>query len=140
MKNNLATEEKLSWYNSKFYVKVCCGSFDGNDFLADLVESIGEKLKNEHINIRHLKVSGEGMDGTACKISLLGVDYDIEFDSRLGEPCIDLPVIINARAVCQAELLNEIMDEALDEVAKKYNLDTIIFFTECFGMMDKGRI
>ena len=140
MKKNLAIEEKLSCYNRKFYVKVCCGSFDGNNFLVDLVESIREKLKKEHRNVLHLKVYAEGIDGTACKISLLGMDYDMELDSRLGELCIDLPIIINARVVCEAELLNEIMDEALDEVAKKYNLDTIIFFTECFGMMDKGRI
>ncbi|SHH87925.1 CobW/HypB/UreG, nucleotide-binding domain [Sporobacter termitidis DSM 10068] len=136
----IAAEQKLSWYNCQLYVKICCGTFDGNAFLGDLVEAIRTKLKDKHRNIPHLKVYADGTDGTACKISLLGVDYDMQFDSRLGQPCADLPVIINARAACESQLLAEIMDEALDETAKKYNLDAVVFFTECFGMMDEGRI
>lgn len=136
----IAAEQKLSWYNRQLYVKICCGTFDGNAFLGSLVESIRAKLKYKHRNVPHLKVYADGVDGTACKISLLGVDYDLQFDSRLGQPCADLPVIINARAVCESQLLTEIMDEALDETAKKYNLDSVVFFTECFGMMDEGRI
>ncbi|MGI6711228.1 MAG: GTP-binding protein [Bacillota bacterium] len=136
----IAAEQKLSWYNRQLYVKICCGTFDGNAFLEDLIENIRTKLKDKHRNIPHLKVFANGADGTACKISLLGVDYDMQFDSRLSQPCIDLPVIINARATCESQLLTKIMDEALDETVKKYNLDTIVFFTECFGMMDEGRI
>ena len=136
----IAAEQKLSWYNRQFYVKICCGSFDGNAFLGDLVEAIREKLLWQNRNVPHLKIFADGGDGTACKISLIGVDYEMQFDSKLGQPCVDLPVIINARASCESQLLTEIMDEALEEVTLKYNLDTIVFFTECFGMMDQGRI
>jgi Ni2+-binding GTPase involved in maturation of urease and hydrogenase len=136
----VAAEQKLSWYNRQFYVRICCGTFDGNAFLGDLVEFTRTRLKDKHRSVPHLKVYADGADGTICKISLLGVDYDMHYDSRLGQPCADLPVIINARAACESQLLSEIMDEALDETAKKYNLDVIVFFTECFGMMDKGRI
>lgn len=136
----VAAEQKLSWYNRQLYVTVCCGTFDGNAFLGDLVESVRAKLKSKHRNVVHLKVYAEGADGTACKISLLGVDYDMEFDSRLGQPCVDLPVIINARAACESQLLAETMDEALHETANKHNLDVVVFFTECFGMMDRGRM
>jgi len=136
----IAAEQKLSWYNRQLYVKICCGTFDGNAFLEDLVEAIRAKLKENHRNVPHLKVYADGADGTACKISLLGVDYDIQLDSRLGQPCADLPVIINARAACESQLLSEIMDETLDETVKKYNLDAVVFFTECFGMMDAGRV
>ena len=31
------------------------------------------------------------------------------------------------------------MDDALDEVCDKYDLDCQVFFTECFGMADEGR-
>ncbi|NLY38190.1 MAG: GTPase (G3E family) [Firmicutes bacterium] len=136
----VAAEQKLSWYNRQLYVRICCGTFDGNAFLGDLTASIRAKLKEKRRNVPHLKIYGEGTDGTACKISLLGVDYDLQFDSRLGQPCADLPVIINARAACESQLLAAIMDEALDETLKKYNLDGVVFFTECFGMMDEGRM
>lgn len=136
----VAAEQKLSWYNRQLYVTVCCGTLDGNAFLGDLVESVRAKLKGKRRNVPHLKVYAEGADGTACKISLLGVDYDMEFDSRLGQPCVDLPVIINARAACESQLLAETMDEALHETANKHNLDVVVFFTECFGMMDRGRM
>ena len=49
-------------------------------------------------------------------------------------------MIINARAACESQPLAEIMDEALDETVNKYNLDAVVFFTECFGIMDEGRI
>jgi hypothetical protein len=136
----IAAEQKLSWYNRQLYVKICCGTFDGNAFLEDLVEAIRLKLLRKHCNVPHLKVFADGADGTTCKISLLGVDYDLQFDSRLGRPCVDLPVIINARAACESQPLAEIMDEALDETVNKYNLDAVVFFTECFGIMDEGRI
>ena len=136
----VAAEQKLSWYNRQFYVKVCCGTFDGDAFLGDLVEAIRLKLLRSRRNVPHLKVFAEGEDGTFCKISLLGVDYEPQYDSRLGRPCTDLPVIINARAACESRLLAGIMDEALAETTKKYNLDTVVFFTECFGIIDEGRL
>lgn len=133
-------EQKLSWYNRQVYVRHCCATFDGNAFVADLIDSIREKLKASHRNVPHLKVYAEAEDGTACKASLIGVDYEIQMDSRLTDEWPDLPVIINARAACESQLLSEIMDEALNEVQAKYNLSSIIFFTECFGMMDQGRM
>ncbi|MEN6327558.1 MAG: GTP-binding protein [Syntrophomonas sp.] len=136
----VAAEQKLSWYNRQFYVKICCGKFDGNAFLQDYVESIRAKLKDNHRNVPHLKVYADGTDGEACKISLLGVDYDVQFDKRLKNEYNDLPVIVNARASCESQLLAKIMDEALDEAANKYNLDYYVYFTECFGMMDEGRV
>lgn len=136
----VAAEEKLSWYNRQVYVKHCCAEFNGNDFVLDLIEAIRTRLQAHGKNVPHLKVYAEGEDGSACKASLLGVDYLPQIDSRLVAECPDLPVIINARAACESLLLQQIMDEALEEAQKKYNLSSIIFFTECFGMMDQGRM
>jgi len=136
----VAAEQKLSWYNRQFYLRICCGGFDGNAFLIDYVETIREKLKSHHRNVPHLKVFADGAESGVCKISLLGVDYDVLLDSRFKKECSDLPVIVNARASCESQLLAGIMDEALDETTKKYNLDCYVYFTECFGMMDKGRV
>lgn len=133
-------EQKLSWYNRQVYLRHCCASFDGNAFVADFIESIREKLKAHHRNVPHLKVYAEAEDGTACKASLLGVDYETQFDSTLFTEWSDLPVIINARAACESQLLSELMDEALQETQEKYNTSSIVFFTECFGMMDPGRM
>lgn len=136
----MEAEEKLSWYNRQVYMRHCCAVFDGNAFVHDLVEAIRNRLKDHGRNVPHLKVYAEAADGTACKVSLLGVDYPVETDSLLKEEWPDLPVIINARAACESQLLLSVMDDALEEVGEKYQCSSIIFFTECFGMMDEGRI
>lgn len=133
-------EQKLSWYNRQVYLRHCCAAFDGNAFAADLIEAVRKKLKAHHRNVPHLKVYAEAEDGTACKASLLGVDYETQFDSRLKTEWPDLPLIINARAACESQLLAELMDEALKETQENHNTSSIIFFTECFGMMDPGRM
>lgn len=134
-----AAEEKLSWYNRQFYVKVCCNDFDGNAYMRDLAEEIRQGLQEAKRNVPHLKLYAETEQG-ACKISLTGVDYALEFDCEFSEPCVDMPVIINARAACEAALFSQIIDHAMTVTGKKYQLEIIVFFTECFGMMDEGRI
>ena len=57
----------------------------------------------------------------------------------MAEKTDNLSVIVNARAACSAETLEDIMNEALDILAERYNLEKHIYFTECFGMMDEGR-
>ena len=60
-------------------------------------------------------------------------------DKKIKEEHSSYRVIVNARAVCESEFLADIMEEALDNICKKYNVKCHTFFIECFGMMDEGR-
>lgn len=135
-----AAEEALCWYNRQFYARVCCKDFDGNAFLRDLAETVCRYLAEGGDNVPHLKLYGEDSDGNIAKLSSVGVEYPIEFDRELPNRLEDLPVIINARAACKAPNLARIMDRSLEEAARRHNLDIYVFFTECFGMTDEGRI
>ena len=135
-------EDLLSWYNRQFFVS---GSrtFDANLFVDELVEAIRALLKKHAGNVPHLKLFAEknGEDSDICKVSLLGTDYQTEHDRLMREPDTQvLSVTINARAACKPALLNEIMDAALACVLGQFDLSGRIFFTECFGMTEEGRM
>ena len=51
----------------------------------------------------------------------------------------DVFILVNARGVCESDLLLDIVDDAFDAIAEKYNVKIKLFFNECFGMMDEGR-
>lgn len=133
----MKAEQKLSWYNRQVYLKRA-HSFDGNAFSRDFMENVRERLIEAERNVPHLKVWGTTADGQMIKASLIGVDYPIEFDREAGANTEKLRFVINARATCESELLDRIMNTALETVAGQYNLTYQIFFTECFGMMDEG--
>lgn len=135
----IAAEQKLCWYNRQFYVNNDKG-FDGNGFAVDMLNAIRDELKNIARNVPHLKLFAETENGDVCKMSLLGVDYDIEQDRLLKSGCKSLSVILNVRAVCESQTLSNIMDMVLAQMIEKYNFICNIFFTESFGMMDEGRM
>ena len=92
--------------------------------------------KNEKLG---KKVFITGKENDYGKFSLIGVDYDIIHDQELKEETEKLRLVVNARAVCESDLLLDIVDDAFDAVAEKYNVKIKVFFSECFGMMDEGR-
>lgn len=141
-------EAKLTWYNRRAYLKTNSGAaIDMNAVLDDMIEAIRMGLIERKRNVPHLKTfaiagsedaEGEGIDDFN-KASLIGVDYDTEYERCFEHDQSSMRMIVNARAVCEARPLARIMDDALDEVCDRYDLDCQVFFTECFGMMDEGR-
>ena len=74
-----------------------------------------------------------------ASVLLIGVDYDILHDAQLAEPNVSkMKLVLNARAVCESDLLVDIMDDAFDAVKDQYGVKIKTFFSECFGMMDEG--
>ncbi len=134
----MAAERTMSWYNRQFFVKGPC--FDGNGFTARLMDQIRAGLKAAGRNVPHLKAMGEDEEGNILKVSLTGVDYALEWAEKLKRETPSLKVILNARAVCESDRLDEIMDFALRETARQFGVKLHIYFTECFGMMDEGRV
>ncbi len=135
----LAAEQRLSWYNRQFQI-VGDKPFDGNAFVEDLMETVRGRLRRAGRNIPHLKVLASTPDWQSVKASFLGIDYPVEYDWRLDAPQTDLRVVVNARAACESDRLDALMDEAMRETVGRFGTRCQVFFTECFGMMDEGRL
>lgn len=133
-------EKIMSWFNRNVFITSKDGSeFDGNQLVEDLIEEIRDGLIANKRNVPHLKTFAVGKDEDYAKFSLIGVDYDILHDQDLKEKTSKLRLVINARAVCESDLLLDIVDDAFDKIAEKYDVKVKLFFNECFGMMDEGR-
>ena len=133
-------EEKLSWFNRSVYITTKDEStFDGNQLADDLIEEVRLGLIENKKNVPHLKTFTVGQEGDYGKCSLIGVDYDILHDAQLAEPNVSkMKLVLNARAVCESDLLVDIMDDAFDAIKDQYGVKIKTFFSECFGMMDEG--
>ena len=133
-------ETKLTWYNRRMFFKTLDDKkIDCNAVIDDLIEGIRMGLIEKKRNVPHLKTFASAGAGDFNKCSLIGVDYDIEHTNLFIRDHKKMSMIINARAVCESRPLARLVDDALDDVCEKYNLDVQVFFTECFGMGDEGR-
>ena len=133
-------EKTLTWYNRRMFIKQLDDEkIDFNEVIDDLIESIRMGLIEKKRNVPHLKTFATAGAGDFNKYSLLGVDYDIEHTQEFLRPHKKVSMIINARAVCESRPFARIVDDAVDDICDKYNLDAQIFFTECFNMGDEGR-
>ncbi|MEI3210507.1 MAG: GTP-binding protein [Lachnospiraceae bacterium] len=136
----VAAEKSMSWFNRNVFITAKDGkAFDGNELVDDLIDEIRNGLIANKRNVPHLKTFAVGKENDYGKFSLIGVDYDIIHDQELKEETEKLRLVVNARAVCESDLLLDIVDDAFDVVAEKYNVKIKVFFSECFGMMDEGR-
>lgn len=136
----ISAEQMMSWFNRNVLITSRDeNEFDGNQLVDDLIDEIRDGLIAQKRNVPHLKTFAVGKDEDYGKASLIGVDYDIIHDREMKERTAKMQLVINARAVCESELLLDIVDEAFDVVAEKYNVKVKLYFNECFGMMDEGR-
>lgn len=135
----IAAEKQMSWFNRSVYItRKDETEFDGNQFVDDLIEEIRNGLIEHKKNVPHLKTFAVGQTGDYGKCSLIGVDYDILHDMKLEHQVSKMKLVVNARAVCESDLLIDIMDDAFDAVKEQYDVKIKTFFSECFGMMDEG--
>lgn len=135
-----AAEAQMCWYNRRFFAKERDErDIDFNVVVEDFMEAIRDGLIEVRRNVPHLKLfaAGEGEDFVKC--SLVGVDYDLEFERKLDRDYTAIAIIVNARATCESETFGEIVEDAMDEIKAKHNLKCNVIFTECFGFADEGR-
>lgn len=136
----MAAEEKMCWYNRRFFAKQKEGkNIDFNAVVDDFLEGIRDGLIEAKRNVPHLKLFAAGEGSDFVKASLVGVDYDIEYERQLDQDYTAMSIVVNARAVCESETMVVIVDEATDAINEKYGLSSHVLFTECFGMADEGR-
>lgn len=133
----VAAESLLSWYNRRLSATSADGAGkDMNIFISDLVEGVRERLIKTGSNIPHLKIfANSGEDYT--KVSLIGVEREAEFARKMENKAESLRVIINARSTAGTKELDSLMHEAMVAAAGKSALNTNVFSTECFSVMDK---
>lgn len=133
-------EKQMCWYNRRFFAKEREGkNIDFNQVVDDFFEAIRDGLIDARRNVPHLKLFAAGEGNDYVKASLLGVDYDIEYDHTLEHNYTALAIIVNARALCESELMAAIVEDALDVIKEQHNLKCQTIFTECFGFFDEGR-
>jgi hypothetical protein len=136
----MAAEKKLSWYNRRFFAaEKNDRNIDFNSVVKDFIEAIRDGLIEAKRNVPHLKLFAAGQDGDFVKASLIGVDYDIDYSSRLKNKYAAISIVVNARGACESETMANIMDEALKVIEQGHNLSCKVLFTECFSMMEEGR-
>lgn len=136
-------ENQLSWFNTRVYMQQREEkNLDFNLVIADIFEGIREGLKKHDSNVPHLKMFAADSDEELTdffKASLIGVDYDVEYDRRLDRKYSALSLIINARCSADPVVMADVVDEAVDAVSEKYNMKVRTFFMETFGMMEDGK-
>lgn len=136
----IAAEEKMCWYNRRFFAKrTDSANIDFNEVVDDFLESIRDGLIEAKRNVPHLKLFAAGEGEDFVKASLVGVDYDIDYERMLEHEYTAMSIVVNARAVCESETMAAIVDEAIEAIEEKHGLACHVLFTECFGMMDEGR-
>jgi hypothetical protein len=114
-------------------------NIDFNKVVEDIFNHVREGLKANDSNVPHLKAFAAGEGDDFVKASLIGIDYDVEYDRKLTQPYSAISLVINARAVADSHVMADIVEDALVAIADKYNLRTRTFFVETFGMMEEGR-
>ena len=135
-----AAEAKMCWYNRRFFAEERDGkNLDFNAVIEDFMEGIRDGLIEVKRNVPHLKLfaAGEGEDFVKC--SIVGVDYDLEYDRKLDKEYSGIAIVVNARATCESETFGDIVEDATDAIKAKWNLKCRVIFTECFGFYDEGR-
>lgn len=135
-----AAEAQMCWYNRRFFAEERGGAnIDFNQVIEDFMEGIRDGLIEAKRNVGHLKLfaAGEGDDFVKC--SIVGIDYDLEFERKLDHDYSGIAIVVNARAICESETFGDIVEDAMDAIKAKWNLKCRVIFTECFGFADEGR-
>ena len=127
---------QISEFYMQYYATVCCDDFDANSYLADVAEHVRSSAAAAKYDIPHLKLLAWTPEGDYGKADLIGIDRPIEIPHRFKNSCTQIAVMLNASAICPGSELDRIVTAAVDEISPSFNLETVIFQKECFGMTD----
>lgn len=139
----IAAESKMSWFNTRVYMQQREDrNLDFNEVIKDIFEGIREGLNETGGNVPHLKMFAADSEEELTdffKASLIGKDYEVIYDRKLDRKYSALSLIINARCAEDAVVMADIVADAVEDVAVKYNMKVRTFFMETFGMMEEGK-
>ncbi len=116
-----AGEAELGWLNATYQLLVESPSgVRLNDVAQRLVQLAADRMQARSIEVAHLKVLVEDGQDAAALANLVGGGVDIELSQsseRTGRQC---QVTVNARVAAVPEELQEIVESAVDTVAKEF--------------------
>src|SRR5262245_4831435 len=126
-------EALLGWLNSTHRLR---GSapFDGNEFLLGLARDARQRLRAEHLEIAHLKMTLTPDDnvGDLAVLNLVGTDREAELSHRLQDDLAGGELIVNLRAEGAPELLQSTLSSSLAAEAARAGVQTEVVHVEHF--------
>ena len=126
--------DQLTEYYLQYRARVCCDSFDGTAYLADIARASQAALRAEGFEIPHMKLLAWEPEGDFGKVDLLGAERPIEITRPFERPCADIAAVLNANAVCPAERLDEILMDAVLTVSRRYQLELAVYKKDFFNL------
>lgn len=139
----IEAENRLSWFNTRVFMQQRDDrNLDFNLVIEDIFEGIRAGLKSNDSNVPHLKMFAADSEEELTdffKASMIGVDYDVQYDRKLDRKYSALSLIINARCAADPVVMADVVADAVDAVSDKYDLKVRTFFMETFGMMEEGK-
>ncbi|HUF64260.1 MAG TPA: GTP-binding protein [Verrucomicrobiales bacterium] len=120
-------EALLGWLNAAVSVEHPDGEeFDGNALLSTLAQSLHEAVRNEGVEVAHLKMTlnplGDPLEVAA--ISLVRSDHRAELSHQLADPLEAGEILLNIRCEAAPDLLDRLTREALQAVVGgRFGLD-----------------
>lgn len=125
---------RICEYYLQYHAVVCCNTFDGTAYLMDIAQMVQEKLQSAGEDVPHLKLLAWEPEGDYGKVDLVGKNREIVKTRAFQRECTDIAVILNASALCSGDRFAEVMQEAVETVSGRYQLDYHVFKEEHFGM------
>jgi G3E family GTPase len=125
-------EALLGWLNCT--VEVSGGRFDGNSWLEKVVSTIQQRLRDDGIEIAHLKAtltSSDAPDELAV-VQAAGSEQPVERRYALDSPIASGELIVNLRAEGDPELLHTIARDSIDGAARATSLEAAFTHEEHF--------
>ena len=127
---------RISEFYLQFRAVVCCNDFDGNAWLSEMAGALKTEIEKAGYEVPHFKLLAWEPEGDFGKVDLLGTGREIEVNHRFVCPCTDLAAVLNASAVCPAEVLEEVTMDTVRSISDRYQLELTVFKKERFGMGD----
>lgn len=126
-------EALLGWVNSTLRVS-SAQEFEGNEWLAHLMEAVQKRLPDVVTDIAHLKMTltPDGGLGDIATMNLVRQDYIPELSQRLADPLRSGELLVNLRAEAPPEELRAALEAALEEVGRSHGLKIITEHMESF--------
>ncbi len=125
-------EAMLGWLNAAAQISAE-REFEGNAWLRQLADQLHRELRQNGIEVAHLKLTlspDSGID--LAVLNLVGIDWNPELMHSLDEPLSEGNLIINLRAEAAPETLRELVGRVIPEHARRGGCNVKIEHLEAF--------
>ncbi len=118
-------EAELGWFNGSWDISGK-QELDAEQFIKDLLNTIGEYIVESGGEIAHLKMHLTSHMGSV-KASHVMSDNGVDLTGKIHGPIRDGSIIMNARVKLDPESITRIISESIQIIASKYNIE----YTNC---------